>query len=259
MREEIIEIGDGFWNIRGSFRIAGILNIGTQASLVRLQNGSFVFLDSYTLSKSIKRQVEKITGDRPIDAILNLHPFHTVHCEQMHKDFPNAALFGSERHHKVAQGLPWQETLVGDTALQNTFADDFDFSIPRGVDFISQNEKVHFSSVLAYHKASKTIHVDDTLMFIKMPFLLRALGRKSKLSLHPTLSQALEKRPGAASDFRQWAEEIADRWGDASAICAAHTSALLPRGLKGSTAGSQILQALERVADKLEDHEKKYG
>lgn len=50
MAEEIIAVGNGFWNIRGDLRIAGVLNIGTQCSLVKLGEGRFVFLDSYTFT-----------------------------------------------------------------------------------------------------------------------------------------------------------------------------------------------------------------
>ena len=35
-----------FLNIRGSFKVGGLLDIGTQCSLVRRANGRFVFLDS---------------------------------------------------------------------------------------------------------------------------------------------------------------------------------------------------------------------
>jgi hypothetical protein len=39
------------------------------------------------------------------------------------------------------------------------------------VDFISDNENHNFSSVLAYHLASKTLHVDDTLILLRLPGL----------------------------------------------------------------------------------------
>jgi hypothetical protein len=39
-----------------------------------------------------------------------------------------------------------------DPELHAQFAEDFEFSVPRGVDFISANENVHFSSVLVLHR-----------------------------------------------------------------------------------------------------------
>jgi hypothetical protein len=44
--KDIITVAEGFWNFRGSFRIAGILDVGTQAALVRLASGRYVLLDS---------------------------------------------------------------------------------------------------------------------------------------------------------------------------------------------------------------------
>ena len=44
MSSAFIDLGNGFWSVRGSFRIGGFFDVGTQCSLVRLANGNFVFL-----------------------------------------------------------------------------------------------------------------------------------------------------------------------------------------------------------------------
>ena len=99
MKEEVIEVSGDFWNIRGSFRVGGVVDIRTQASLVRLGSGNFVFLDSYSLSRAARRHIEDIVGpDAEIEAILNLHPFHTVHVANMHELYPRATLYGTSRH-----------------------------------------------------------------------------------------------------------------------------------------------------------------
>ena len=59
---EIVEIGAGYWSIRGDFKIAGVLNVGTQAALAKLADGRFVMLDSYTLSPEVLAEVARITG-----------------------------------------------------------------------------------------------------------------------------------------------------------------------------------------------------
>lgn len=80
MREKNIDLGNGFYNIRGNFRIGGILDIGTQCSLIRLDNQRYIFLDSYTLTGDIKAQVMAMTNNgTQVEAILNVHPFHTAH------------------------------------------------------------------------------------------------------------------------------------------------------------------------------------
>ncbi len=249
MSEEIIEVGDGFWNIRGDFRLGGVLNIGTQASLVRLSTGRFVLLDSYTLPPAVLAKVQALTeGGEAVQAILNLHPFHTIHVGPAHAQFPNAALYGSSRHVDKAPDLPWQELRVDDPELHARFAPDLQFSVPSGVHFIHHNPDVHFSSVLAYHPASKTIHVDDTFNHMGLPVI-------GGVSLHPTLSKALIREPGAAQAFQTWANALIDRWSDARNLCAAHTSPLLNQ----DTLAEQMRAAVRKVDGKLKGHSAKHG
>ncbi len=260
MTHRILPIADGFWNIRGSFKVAGVVDVGTHASLVRRGDGSFVFLDSYTLSDEVEREVLALTnGGDAISAILNVHPFHTVHVRWMHEHFPNAALFGTARHLDKFPELPWEPLRVEEPALHERYADDFAFQVPRGVDFISKNENVHFSSVLVLHRATQAIHVDDTLMYVRLPKLARRLGRSDICSFHPTLTQALERRAGAADDFERWASTLASEWGGARHLCAAHTAALTAENNRGPTIEERIVQALSKVRPKLERHRRKYG
>ena len=57
MKDRIVHVSPDFWNIRGSFKIAGVVDIGTQASLVRLTGGGFAFLDAYSLGSEVLQQV----------------------------------------------------------------------------------------------------------------------------------------------------------------------------------------------------------
>lgn len=259
MGSKLIQISENFWNIRGSFKIAGVIDIGTQASLVKLANGKFVFLDSYTLDGSVLKEVNRLTGDgKDVAAVLNLHPFHTVHVKWMHEQFPDAKHYGTARHLERFPKLEWQATCTEDAATHKKFARDFKFSVPRGVDFISDDEKVHFSSVLVFHPASQTIHVDDTLMYIRLPLPLRFFGLPDSLSFHPTLASVLEKREGASYDFRQWANELVDNWKNVKHLCAAHTAALVTKDQQVSIR-DRIIEALDKVEPKLERHERRYG
>ncbi len=259
MAENIIQVAENFWNIRGAFRIGGVVDIGTQASLVRLASGSFLLLDSYALSDALEEEIHAILDGGEVEAILNLHPFHTVHVERMHELFPEARLHGTQRHLDRFPDLPWEEVLSEDQELHDWYADDLDFSIPQGVDFISANENVHFASVLAYHRASGTIHADDTLMYLRLPRLLGLVGLRDRLSFHPTLAMALEKREGAAAEFRDWAAELAEAWGDAENLCAAHSGALLAAGNRGASIGERIRKAAQRCELVLRKHERRYG
>jgi len=71
MAGKILRVSEDFWNIRGSYRIGGVIDVGTQCSLIRRANGKFVLLDSYTLSSSVKREVNALTdGGKDLEAIL---------------------------------------------------------------------------------------------------------------------------------------------------------------------------------------------
>jgi hypothetical protein len=256
----IIPVSDGFWNIRGSYRIGGIINVGTQFSLVRLASGKFVFLDSYTPSEPVKRQLDEITGGgSDVEAILNVHPFHTVHVARMHELYPQARLYGTARHHARFPALPWQPERTEDPALHAAFATDFEFSVPRGVDFISADENVHCSSVLVLHRASRTIHVDDTLTYLRLPPPLRLLGWQDLMIFHPTLKKALQQRPGAAQEFRDWAKDLAERWKDAQNLCAAHLDILQLGERPSASMQQRILAALGKAEKTLHAHQARFG
>lgn len=259
MADKLIQVAEDFWNIRGAFRIGGVIDVGTQCSLVRLQNGNFVFLDSYTLPQSIKREVDRLTQDASIEAIINLHPFHTVHVNKMHELFPDAALYGTARHKSRFPDLPWQDVCTEEAAFHASYADDFEFSVPAGVDFIAANENIHFASVMLFHRNSRTIHVDDTLMFMRLPLAMRILGMADYLSFHPTLGNALEKRAGAAQAFREWAEALAEQWQGAENLCAAHTATLVAEESRSAPIHQRILTALAKAEKTLRSHERKFG
>jgi len=260
MTDRILAISEGFWNVRGSFKVARVIDIGTHASLVRRRNGKFVLLDAYAWSEEVDRQIRSLTNDgADIEAVLNVHPFHTVHVRWAHDRFPGAKLYGTARHLQRFGDLPWQPMRLEDPELHRGFADDFAFQVPQGVDFISSNENVHFSSVLVLHRVSQTIHVDDTLMYVRLPSIAAKLGFADLFRFHPTLSQVLEKRAGAADEFERWASSLAGEWGGAKNLCAAHTAALTADENQGATIEERIMQALAHVRSTLDRHRKKYG
>jgi hypothetical protein len=257
-KNRIIEVGEGFWNIRGSFRLAGVLDIGTQASLVRRRSGGYVLLDACGFDAETRRFIDAETrGGEAIEAVLHLHPFHTVSAPLLHEMLPRARLYGTARHRRLQPDLPWQPEETEDAALHALFADDFDFLVPRAVDFIPSDERLHFSSVLALHRASKTLHVDDTLTYVRFPWPLRFV-KEDSLGFHPSLSSVLERRPGAANDFRAWAAELVERSRGVENLCAAHTTALLARH-RGASIAERIERAVRSIEGKLSAHERRFG
>jgi hypothetical protein len=254
----VIHVGEGFWNIRGSLKIGGILDVKTHASLVRRKGGGYILLDACELDEATRSWIaEETSGDDAIEAVLHLHPFHTLFVRALHEAYPKAKLYGTARHKRLASELSWEAEETDGAALHALFADDLDFSVPRGVDFIPKNENLHFSSVLAFHGASKTLHVDDTLCYAKLPAPL-SWWKKEMLAFHPSLAKVLERRAGAVRDFRNWTTELVDRVQSIENLCAALTCVLL-RDAGGASIGDRVGDAVRGLERKLAAHERKYG
>lgn len=229
------------------------MEIGTQTSLARLRSGGFVLLDAYTLEGEVRRRVLELTQQgKAVEAILNLHPFHTVHVERVAAQFPHARLYGTARHHQRLPSLSWEPQRSEDPALHELFAEDFVFSVPRGVDFIPENEKLHFASVLALHRASGALHVDDTLTWTPLPLV-------GGLSFHPTLRWTLQKRPGAAAEFSAWAQELVELCGQARHLCTAHNKPLPPQAAQGASIQGRVRGAVKAVQKIVDGHQRRYG
>ncbi len=247
MSDKIIDLGTGFWNIRGTFRLGGVLNIGTQCSLVKLASGRFVFLDSYTLTDDVRAQVMALTNNgQDVEAVLNLHPFHTVHCAQMAKDFPQATFYGSSRHQKKVPEVQWADDLVESDAVAERYP-ELKFSLSQGVHYIAPNEMIHAGSLLAFHPASKSLHVDDTFMSPPTKLLEAVLP---ELLLHPTTKKALKNEPNAGKEYCDWASNLADDRRDVRNFCAAHSYLVK---FKDGEFEKALLKAIAKARPKLEN------
>ncbi len=224
MAEQIIELTDDFWNIRGDLRMAGILNVGTQCSLVRLGEGRFVFLDSYTLTGDIRERVMALTDQgRAVEAVLNVHPFHTLHCAQMAKDFPSATFYGSSRHAVEVPEVSWAPDKVEADAVRARYP-ELAFSLPDGIDYISDIDGVHAGSLLVFHPPSGALHVDDTFNVLPVPEIMHKVLPIPRIAFHPKLEDALDSAPDAGARFCDWAERIAADWSATRTLCAAHSA-----------------------------------
>jgi len=84
---------------------------------VKLGSGNFVFLDAYAFDACQQEAINSIIGDASVEAILNLHPFHTVNVERMHELYPCAKLYGTARHRHRFPNLPWESECTEHDAL----------------------------------------------------------------------------------------------------------------------------------------------
>ena len=245
MADDILNVGAGFWNVRGSFKIGGILDVGAQCSLVKLSSGKFIFLDSYELKDEVRDTVMKLTNNgQDVEAVLNVHPYHTVHCEQMAKDFPQAIFYGSRRHPQQVPAVNWSSDLVESKAVTERYP-ELEFSLPKGIYYIAPEEAVHAGSLLVYHPASKSLHVDDTFMTPPIKILDAVLP---EVLLQPDTKKALKDDPDAGKQYCDWATQLAHDW-DVRYFCAAHTHMIeFEEGRFKET----LLKTIERNRSKLE-------
>ncbi len=250
-------LAEDFWNIRGVHRIGGVLDIGTQMSLVRRADGRFVVVDGCALDAAQRDALLALTGNgREVDAVVHVHPFHTLHVEATQRMFPGAALHGTARHRRQAPGLPWSRTPVEQWGDEHPLSDVFDLSVPDGLQFTCPDERVHTASVLLRHPASGVVHVDDTLNVLAAPGWLGALLPQSSLRMHPLLARALEPVAGAADAYAAWTRALAARWADTRIVCAAHSAV---RHLPEGGFAREVLAALDKVSDTLDKHRARYG
>ena len=246
------QLADAFWNIRGTYRVAGVLDIGTQMSVVRRGDGRFVVVDGCGLDDAQYEELMALTrGGALVDAVVHVHPFHTLHVEATHRLFPGAALHGTARHRRLAPSLPWSAIPVEEWTDDHPLVDVFDLSVPDGVYFACADERVHVSSVLVRHRESRIVHVDDTLNVLAGPGRLRDVLPQSSLRMHPMLRHALKPEPGAADAYAAWARALASRWADTRIVCAAHSAV---RHLPVGGFEREMSAALARVSRTLDRH-----
>lgn len=251
------KLAETFWNIRGVHRVAGMLDVGTHMSLVRRRNGRFVVVDGCPLGQVQRKAVLALTGGgEHVDAVMHVHPFHTLHVEATQRMFPSAALHGTARHRLLLPALPWTGPPVEEWGEDHPLADVFELSVPAGVDFICPDERVHVASVLVRHRQARIVHVDDTLNVVAPPRWLRRLIPQSSLRMHPLLSRALRPEAGAADAYAAWARGLASRWADVRVVCAAHSAV---RELPAGGFGQEVDAALDRASRALERHRARYG
>ena len=118
--------------------------------------------------------------------------------------------------------------------------------IPDGAEFENPKEGDHFSSVLVFHAASKTVHVDDTILFVHKPgFILRCAGKVHGNMEFWDLKKGLRKTESSPLEFKSWVERLLHDW-DFDNIVTAHT------GNKIGGAKEQLRELLSQSVPTLE-------
>jgi hypothetical protein len=100
--------------------------------------------------------------------------------------------------------------------------------------------------VFVYHQASRSLHVDDTIMyfdetagFLLYSIIFRIMQRRpGSVSLHTSAfsdaaDEGLFNTEDATQQFTAWLEKICNEW-DFDCLCTAHRG-ILPEGAKQAT------------------------
>jgi hypothetical protein len=177
----------------------------------------------------VKAGIDALTENgAKIEAVVATHPFHTLAFPKFFAAYPNLKYYGTPRHLRVLPHLQWAGS-VYDEAVRKLWEPEVEMRIPAGAEFVDpQPERSnHFSNVFVYHRASRTVHDDDTIIvLVDVPFLLRLLGfTEGKMYLHTSVKgPGLLPTPEAPIQFKCWLSKLCDDW-DFDNFCAAHRGA----------------------------------
>lgn len=126
--------GNGFYNVRVPFQI-NLLEIGTHMSLIQLHNGNFLVIDTVVMNDQLKNELDELTNNgTKIEAVLAVHPFHTLAYSAFHKMYPNVKYYGTPRHLRRLTEIKWTGQLddAENKALLSKWAPEVELRIPAG-------------------------------------------------------------------------------------------------------------------------------
>ncbi|CAF2456501.1 unnamed protein product [Rotaria sp. Silwood2] len=225
-KNELYSIGPHFWNVRGHFKILKLIDIETQMSIIQLRNGKFLVIDTVEMNDRLRQEIDHLTNNgENIEAVIGTHPFHTLSFPAFYQTYPKASYYGTPRHLRRLTEIPWKGDL-NDCNVRKQWEPDIEMRIPAGAEFVNpQPESTnHFVSVFIYHPTSRTLHVDDTIMYAEKPgFLLKLFGYKDgAMAFHPSIKNSgLYPTSDAPYLFRDWMRKVLHDWPFEN-ICCAH-------------------------------------
>uniref|UniRef100_A0A7S4P470 Metallo-beta-lactamase domain-containing protein n=1 Tax=Paramoeba aestuarina TaxID=180227 RepID=A0A7S4P470_9EUKA len=248
----------GFWNVRASFKVKSILEIGTHMSIIRLQNGKFLVIDTVPLDPRLKEEFDQLTNNgKDIEAVIATHPFHTLAFPAFREAYPDAPFYGCPRHLRTQPELKWEGEISQHLCR---WKEDVEMRIPAGCEYVAPVPEAsnHFVSVWVLAKKQKCVHVDDTLNYFADPNLLMKVAgvHKEELMFHPSMKgPGLYPTPEAPEQFKQWVLKVIQEW-EFEAVCTAHRD-ILPRG--GRQKLAKALNAAEPLFADLKKRNEKGG
>ncbi|KAJ3086539.1 hypothetical protein HK100_008670 [Physocladia obscura] len=249
VKTKIKEIGPGCFNLRGPFKALGLIELGTHMTFILLSSGKFVAFSTVQIDAAAKVEIDALTDNgKLLEAVVATNAHHTLSFSAFHALYPNAAFYGTPRHIRKFNDIPWKGD-VSDTAVSGLWEPEISLkNTDTGIiwDEPSKPEFNHFPGVIVYHRGSKTLFCDDSLIVVTKPnFVLKAaLGVKkpNDVAFAPTLFTALTSTADAPQQFYNWIIALLDDW-DVENIATAHGGTIVGGGSAG------LREALDRIAD----------
>mmetsp|Transcript_39296 Transcript_39296/g.118196 ORF Transcript_39296/g.118196 Transcript_39296/m.118196 type:complete len:319 (-) Transcript_39296:225-1181(-) len=236
--ENFVEVAPGFWNYRTDFKLGpgNLLNIKTHMSIAQLDGGKgFVAVDAAKLTPAAKVELDELTqGGEKLVACMHTHPYHTLAIPAFHTAYPASPTrryLGCPRHLKVVTkdtsgaAIEWSGDL-NDSCVRDTFMPEIEMRVPAGSEFIDPQPPTsnHFSNVFVFHRASKTVVQDDTIVYVRKPqLLMRVFGfGPYSMHFHTSISgPGLYPTAEAPLQFMAWFQKMLDDW-DFDHLISAH-------------------------------------
>ena len=132
-KHALFRVGSQFWNIRVNFkRFAGLVDIGSHMSLIQLRNGSFLIINPIILNDHSRSEVNCLTDNGTmIEAVIGVHPFHTLAFPSFYEIYPKARYYGTPRHLRRLKQIPWAGSL-DDCQIRRKWEPEVEMRIPAG-------------------------------------------------------------------------------------------------------------------------------
>ncbi|KAJ3382423.1 hypothetical protein HDU84_004276, partial [Entophlyctis sp. JEL0112] len=247
MPSKINEIAPGVFNLRAPFKVAGLIDVGTHMTFIRLSTGKFVAFSTVVLDGDAKAEVDALTSNgNLLEAVVATNAHHTMAFEAFNKSYPSAAFYGTPRHIRKYPSIPWKGDVSDKSVLTLWDSEIAMKNTDVGVvwDVPNVPEFNHFPGVLVYHRATRTMLVDDCYVIAKNTgFLMKlAIGSgNDDMGFHPRFIAALSEDKDAPEQFYKWMVDMLNEW-DVENIATAHS------GVQIGGAGSGLRIALNSIA-----------
>lgn len=109
------------------------VEIGTHMSVIQLRNGNFLVIDTVAMNDNLMQEFNELTHNgTKIEAVIAVHPFHTLAYPAFHKLYPKLKYYGTPRHLRKITQIKWAGQLDVDGNKLLQWAPEVELRIPAG-------------------------------------------------------------------------------------------------------------------------------